>query len=289
MCKDKKRKERRKKKRPAHKSKMITGYIIYASEIRKDVIKKFPDRDFGDISKLVGIEWKNLPQEVKVAYEKRAQEQNAKSRIEAFRLKKLADAAAEQRAKEQAEAPQGSSTPLATVCLGYKPASSLKLVQDQRPSKTQTISNNQVQQMQSNQQHDPSKSLAKSTMQQPLQIIQQQPIATTVQYCSNSTGCNSHLMHQDCNSPQSPMHQQIQYQKNNIVYRKPATVRLRPKDATTQTEPMKWVDRAGMKKPLRFSQKFIDYLNASNLNHHTLVHGSDDLSTITTKRASLSR
>lgn len=101
---------KKRKKRPPHKSKMITGYIIYASEIRKDVIKKYPDRDFGDISKLVGIEWKNLPQETKVAYEKRAQEQNAKSKAitaEAFELKKLADAA-EERAKEQQQLQQSS-------------------------------------------------------------------------------------------------------------------------------------------------------------------------------------
>lgn len=73
-------KSRRRSKRPEHKSKLITGYIIYASEIRKEIIKQYPDNEFGYISKIVGTEWKNLPQETKMAYEKRAKEQNAKSK-----------------------------------------------------------------------------------------------------------------------------------------------------------------------------------------------------------------
>lgn len=76
--KDKEKKRKRRKNKSSHKS--VTGYIIYASEIRKDVIKKHPDKDFGEISKLVGIEWKNLPNEVKMAYEEKAQSQNAKSK-----------------------------------------------------------------------------------------------------------------------------------------------------------------------------------------------------------------
>jgi hypothetical protein len=63
-------------------SKMVTGYIIYASEIRKEIIKKHPQKDFGEISKIVGVEWKNLAQESKVNYEKRAQEQNSLSKIQ---------------------------------------------------------------------------------------------------------------------------------------------------------------------------------------------------------------
>lgn len=275
----KEKKRRKKKKRPPHKSKMITGYIIYASEIRKEVIKKYPDRDFGDISKLVGIEWKNLPQETKVAYEKRAQEQNAKSKAiaaEALELKKLADAAEERAAKEQALAHQvdpqcmpanhngtnmnGYSHP---IVLNHNHHDSMSM-QDSSQSpmfslaQQQTQSNQQQQYQCQQQQQSP---MIKPT----LQIIQQhqQPTATTIQYC-NSNGYSSQVSQQQSFSsqsspldlPQTP----VQYQKNNIVYRKPATVKLRPKDASTQTDPITWLSHTP-KKPLRFSQKFIDYLS----------------------------
>lgn len=242
IIKDKKR--RKKKKRPPHKSKMITGYIIYASEIRKEVIKKYPDRDFGDISKLVGIEWKNLPQETKVAYEKRAQEQNAKSKAiaaEALELKKLADAAEERASKEQA------------------------LVQQVVPQSMPAPMNGHSHPMILSHNHQDSgygSPLIKST----LQIIQQhqQPTATAVQYC-NSNGFSPQISQQTFSSQSSPLDQQlqqpVQYQKNNIVYRKPATVKLRPKDASTQTDPINWLSQTP-KKPLRFSQKFIDYLSS---------------------------
>lgn len=262
---------------------MITGYIIYASEIRKEVIKKYPDRDFGDISKLVGIEWKNLPQETKVAYEKRAQEQNAKSKAiaaEAFELKKLADAAEERASKEQAIAQQAASQSCNGIhinghghqmMIDHNHHDSMS-AQDSSQSPMFSVTQQQMQlhqqqqyQCQLQQQQSP---MIKSTLQQqPLQIIQQhqQPTATTVQYC-NSNGCDpqASLQPQTYSSQSCSLDQQqqpVQYQKNNIVYRKPATVRLRPKDASTQTDPITWISQTP-KKPLRFSQKFIDYLSS---------------------------
>lgn len=55
---------------------LVTGYIIFASEVRKSVVQKNPDCNFGDISRIIGTEWKNLPTEVKAEYEKKAQKQN---------------------------------------------------------------------------------------------------------------------------------------------------------------------------------------------------------------------
>lgn len=268
-----KKKRRKKKKRPPHKSKMITGYIIYASEIRKDVIKKFPDRDFGHISKLVGIEWKNLPQETKVAYEKRAQEANAKSKADAakhFELKKLADAAEEkakehaiinhhqQQQQQQQSAVNSShltlpinSTP---ICNGYAKTNGHSnhylLTKDSTPQSSQHLIINS----------------SSSTPTTPLHIIQQQQqsIATNVQYCNNNNdSSNYNIINNNTNNNQTSTSQtpQLQFQRNNIVYRKPATVRLRPKEASTQTDPIIWVKKEP-KKPLRFSQKFIDYLNS---------------------------
>ena len=55
---------------------LVTGYIIFASEVRKSVVQRNPDCNFGDISRIIGSEWKNLPTEVKAEYEKKAQKQN---------------------------------------------------------------------------------------------------------------------------------------------------------------------------------------------------------------------
>lgn len=275
--KNKEKKKKKKKKRPPHKSKMITGYIIYASEIRKEIIKLHPDRDFGYISKIVGVEWKNLPQETKIAYEKRAQEQNAKSKAiaaEALELKKLADAA-DERAKEQTASQSFNSMP--SNCNGYASnghsyANNHHLGPELSQSPFSSDSQGPVQQMQLQQTQyhmQQSTPLSKNgAIQQPLQIIQQQQqtIATTVQYCNNNSNKNQTLQANYSTVSQSQTPSQQQYQRNNIVYRKPATVKLRPKDGSTQTEPIRWVANEP-KKPLRFSQKFIDYLNS---NHHRL-------------------
>lgn len=211
---------KKRKKRPPHKTKMITGYIIYASEIRKDVIKKFPDRDFGDISKLVGIEWKNLPQETKVAYEKRAQEQNAKSKAitaEAVELKKLADAA-EERAKEQQQQQTPNQTTTTTTF-----ATTVQYCNNTNNNATLTNGTS--------------------------------PAPTTAQLHPNNTSSSAQIVPNNPNTPQA------QYQnKNNIIYRTPATIRQRPKDASTQSESIKWIKNEP-KDPPKFSQKFIDYLS----------------------------
>lgn len=77
-------------------NKIISGYLIYASEIRKRVIAKNPDVNFGDISRLVGIEWKELPQDVRSNYDHRAQIHNERVR--------------EKRAQRQFNNPTGSTT-----------------------------------------------------------------------------------------------------------------------------------------------------------------------------------
>lgn len=175
----------RRKKKDRYKSRMITGYIIYASEIRKEVIKKYPDRDFGYISKLVGLEWKNLPQETKIAFEKRAQEQNAKNKLRGL-------------LPEQ----NGSANV-------------------SNHSQNTTINNN-------NNQSSLSIDISSATL-------------------TTSTP--------------------LQSMRTNIVYKKPTTVRLRPKDASTQTEPVKWIESTS-KKPLKFSQSFLEYLE--NHHHHII-------------------
>ncbi|XP_002020207.2 protein polybromo-1 [Drosophila persimilis] len=56
--------------------KCLTGYILYSSEVRKGICQSNPEASFGDISRMVGNEWKNLPSSVKQSWEDRASKQN---------------------------------------------------------------------------------------------------------------------------------------------------------------------------------------------------------------------
>lgn len=60
--------------------KVITGYILYSSEVRKAKVLENPDCKFGDISRMIGDEWRALPQNERRQWEDRASainEQNA--------------------------------------------------------------------------------------------------------------------------------------------------------------------------------------------------------------------
>ncbi|XP_037079374.1 protein polybromo-1-like [Pollicipes pollicipes] len=59
--------------------KILTGYILYSADIRKKITSNNPAANFGDISRLVGTEWKNLSAGEKAAYEERAARMNADS------------------------------------------------------------------------------------------------------------------------------------------------------------------------------------------------------------------
>ena len=51
---------------------LLTGFIIYASEVRKEVVDQYPDQNFGFISKLVGDKWRALATDVRFKYHQRA-------------------------------------------------------------------------------------------------------------------------------------------------------------------------------------------------------------------------
>lgn len=76
---------RRGKNSDVPKRQLLTGYIIYASEIRKQVIDKNPNQNFGDISRLVGNEWKALPHDIRSKYDQRALIHNKRVRERAQR------------------------------------------------------------------------------------------------------------------------------------------------------------------------------------------------------------
>ncbi|XP_034240054.1 protein polybromo-1 isoform X2 [Thrips palmi] len=56
--------------------KLVTGYILYSSDVRKAVAANNPESSFGDVSRIVGTEWRGLPQEVKTAWEEKAAKMN---------------------------------------------------------------------------------------------------------------------------------------------------------------------------------------------------------------------
>lgn len=66
----------RPKKGEGRKSRLVTGYILYSSEVRKDRAHNNPDCSFGDISRMVGNEWRSLPLADKQSWEERAKRYN---------------------------------------------------------------------------------------------------------------------------------------------------------------------------------------------------------------------
>lgn len=67
--------------------KLVTGYILYSSENRKSICAANPDTTFGDISRIVGNDWKTLPQSERTMWEEKAakiNEENAVKYAEEF-------------------------------------------------------------------------------------------------------------------------------------------------------------------------------------------------------------
>ncbi|MEQ2172991.1 hypothetical protein GOODEAATRI_027061 [Goodea atripinnis] len=60
-------------KKEASKRKInMSGYILFSSEMRAVIKAQHPDFSFGDLSRLVGTEWRNLDSSRKAEYEERA-------------------------------------------------------------------------------------------------------------------------------------------------------------------------------------------------------------------------
>ncbi|CAG4978753.1 unnamed protein product [Colias eurytheme] len=60
------------KKKKEQKQKIVTGYILYSSEVRKAIVANNPECTFGEISRIVGNEWRSLPASTKQCWEERA-------------------------------------------------------------------------------------------------------------------------------------------------------------------------------------------------------------------------
>jgi hypothetical protein len=57
---------------PKLNAKSKSGYILFSAEIRKRIMSENPEAGFGEVSKIVGLEWKKLTDEQKRQYESRA-------------------------------------------------------------------------------------------------------------------------------------------------------------------------------------------------------------------------
>uniref|UniRef100_A0A672NA27 Protein polybromo-1 n=1 Tax=Sinocyclocheilus grahami TaxID=75366 RepID=A0A672NA27_SINGR len=60
------------KKEGAKRKINMSGYILFSSEVRAIIKARHPDFSFGELSRLVGTEWRNLEASKKVEYEERA-------------------------------------------------------------------------------------------------------------------------------------------------------------------------------------------------------------------------
>ncbi|XP_008204836.3 protein polybromo-1 isoform X2 [Nasonia vitripennis] len=78
-----------KKKVPGRK--LVTGYILYASKMRTTVTQNNPDSTFGEISRMVGNEWRKLPPTEKSLWEERANKLNeeCQTRLQAGSMQDL--------------------------------------------------------------------------------------------------------------------------------------------------------------------------------------------------------
>lgn len=66
-------------KNKKYKGKLVTGYIVYSSEVRKERAANNPDCSFGDISRMVGNEWRNMTAQEKQFWEEKAARCNEES------------------------------------------------------------------------------------------------------------------------------------------------------------------------------------------------------------------
>ena len=61
--------------------KVITGYILYSSEVRKAKVMDNPEMKFGEISRMIGNEWKTLSIVERQQWEERASKINGDNAI----------------------------------------------------------------------------------------------------------------------------------------------------------------------------------------------------------------
>ncbi|KAL3278904.1 hypothetical protein HHI36_016424 [Cryptolaemus montrouzieri] len=67
-------------KKKSQKNKVVTGYILYSREYRKQIVQNNPESNFGEISRIVGVEWRSLPTNEKQTWEEKASKMNEETK-----------------------------------------------------------------------------------------------------------------------------------------------------------------------------------------------------------------
>ncbi|XP_014249170.1 protein polybromo-1 isoform X5 [Cimex lectularius] len=70
-----------KKQLKASGKKLVTGYILYSGDVRKAITTSNPDCNVGEVSRIVGNEWRKLPASEKAAWEERAARINEETSV----------------------------------------------------------------------------------------------------------------------------------------------------------------------------------------------------------------
>ncbi|KAJ3205918.1 Non-histone chromosomal protein 6 [Dinochytrium kinnereticum] len=82
---------RGKKKDPNAPKKPMSPYLIWSNENRARIKEEHPDAGFGEIGKLLGLDWKKVTDSEKEAYKKMAEKDKARYEKELKAYKPAAD------------------------------------------------------------------------------------------------------------------------------------------------------------------------------------------------------
>ncbi|ROL50781.1 Protein polybromo-1 [Anabarilius grahami] len=113
------------KKEGAKRKINMSGYILFSSEVRSIIKARHPDFSFGELSRLVGTEWRNLEASKKVEYEERAAklvEQQERERV-----------LQQQHQQQQQQASPRAGTPVGTMMGVVPPPSALGMLNQAMP------------------------------------------------------------------------------------------------------------------------------------------------------------
>uniref|UniRef100_A0A673MSR8 Protein polybromo-1 n=1 Tax=Sinocyclocheilus rhinocerous TaxID=307959 RepID=A0A673MSR8_9TELE len=112
------------KKEGAKRKINMSGYILFSSEVRAIIKARHPDFSFGELSRLVGTEWRNLETSKKAEYEERAAklvEQQERERV------------LQQQQQQQQQASPRAGTPVGSMMGVVPPPSTMGMLNQAMP------------------------------------------------------------------------------------------------------------------------------------------------------------
>ncbi|CAO3618489.1 unnamed protein product [Cunninghamella blakesleeana] len=82
MAKDNKKEKKRGKKDPSAPKRGLSAYMFFSQQNRNKVKEENPDATFGQLGKILGEKWKNMSDDEKKPYVKKAEEDKARYEAE---------------------------------------------------------------------------------------------------------------------------------------------------------------------------------------------------------------